>query len=166
MEAAVAERLEEDFLARYVAHWLPAAPLFAGVAETLRELRAQDLSIAICTNRDRASTERLLAAGGIADCVDVIVGIGDAAHAKPAPDPLLLALERLGVAPAHAVFVGDSSMDANCALRAGVRFAAHQAGYAGQPSDLLPNVFAFSDYEQFARWILDQMTATKEACYA
>lgn len=166
VEPDVASRLEESFLLHYVAHWLPRATLFPGVVDALEKFQAQGLKMAICTNRDRASTDRLLASAGISGYIEVIVGIGDAAHPKPAADPLLAVLERLSTQPQEALYIGDSNLDAWCAMRAEVRFAAHLNGYASQPSDLLPRVFAFSDYVQLAPWVFDRLTSTKETYHA
>jgi HAD superfamily hydrolase (TIGR01662 family) len=44
---------------------------------------------------------------------------------KPNPDPLLLAVERLGVEPAECVYVGDAVTDAQAANAAGMLFIAY-----------------------------------------
>jgi phosphoglycolate phosphatase-like HAD superfamily hydrolase len=43
------------------------------------------------------------------------------AGAKPAPTPALLALERMGVGPEQAAFVGDAPVDMICGKNAGCR---------------------------------------------
>lgn len=53
---------------------------------------------------------------------EVVVTRSDDVPAKPAPDPLVLALERLGVGADDAVMVGDSERDAAAARAAGVGF--------------------------------------------
>ncbi len=53
-----------------------------------------------------------------------------AARKKPAPDPLLVACERLGVLPAEAVMVGDSTNDALAARAAGCRVLLVPYGYS------------------------------------
>ena len=53
---------------------------------------------------------------------DEIVGGTDAPRAKPAPDMVLLACERLGVGTGEVLFVGDSRYDREAAGAAGVRF--------------------------------------------
>ncbi len=50
----------------------------------------------------------------------VVVDGTDVAHAKPAPDLLLRAAEQLGVAPAQAWYVGDSTFDMEAAVAAGM----------------------------------------------
>lgn len=52
---------------------------------------------------------------------DVVVTGCMVAEAKPAPDPYLLACDRLGVAPAEAVAVEDSVTGATAAVTAGCR---------------------------------------------
>ncbi|HET6624335.1 MAG TPA: HAD-IA family hydrolase, partial [Gaiellaceae bacterium] len=51
---------------------------------------------------------------------EVVVGYEDTERHKPEPDPVLLALERLGAAPAEAAYVGDSPFDIRAAKAAGV----------------------------------------------
>jgi phosphoglycolate phosphatase-like HAD superfamily hydrolase len=52
----------------------------------------------------------------------VVVGRRAGFRPKPAPDPLLAALEGLGATPSAAVMVGDSEVDEAAAQAAGVRF--------------------------------------------
>ena len=56
--------------------------------------------------------------------IAAIVGADDVAHWKPEPDGLNLLLERSGVEPESALFIGDSSTDAVAAAAAGVHFLA------------------------------------------
>ena len=152
--------LEKEFLQQYMQDWLAAATVYPHLHEALAALKKLGLKLGICTNRDRASTEYLLAQSRIAEFFELIVGLGDAPHPKPAADPLLLALERMGGTTADALFVGDSSIDATCARLAHVRFAGHLGGYSVQSADLEPNVFVFSDYGTLANWIVGHQAAT------
>ena len=159
VDAETATQLENEYMTQYMRHWLSTAPLFAGVSDALAALKSQGLKLGVCTNRDRASTDILLASASIAGSFDAIVSLGDAPLPKPAADPLLLLMERLGVPPAEALFVGDSGMDACCAQLSKVRFAARLGGYAGQPGELLPNVLSFCGYDQLTCWVLDHRSA-------
>lgn len=159
VDAVTASRLEIEYMAHYGRRWLSTAPLFAGVTDALAALKSRGLKLGICTNRDPASTEVLLAAATVADFFDAIVCLGDTPLPKPAADPLLLLMDRLGVLPAEVLYVGDSGLDARCAQLSQVRFAAHLGGYAEQTADLLPNVLSFDGYDQLMSWILDQRAA-------
>lgn len=161
-----AARLEREYLALYMQHGLASARPFAGAAATLEAFAAQGLRLAICTNRDRASTDALLAAAAFPVDFEVIVGIGDAPQPKPAADPLLKVLQVMGLSPSQALFIGDSSIDARCAQAAQVRFAAHLGGYASHPDDLLPQVVGFDGYDQLTQWVLKRLPTDKEACHA
>jgi len=159
VDVVVASQLETEYMAHYGRRWLSTASLFAGVTDTLAALKSQGLKLGVCTNRDRASTDVLLASASIADFFDGIVSLGDTPLPKPAADPLLLLMERLQVLPEETLFVGDSGMDACCAQRSTVRFAAHLGGYARHPVDLLPHVLSFGSYEQLTSWVLKRPSA-------
>lgn len=59
---------------------------------------------------------------GLMEDVDVVVGRDTVPERKPSPEPLLAAIEDLGVDPDEAIFVGDSEGDRETARRAGVDF--------------------------------------------
>jgi phosphoglycolate phosphatase len=147
-------------MAQYLQHCLLTAPLFEGVSDALKAFKSRGLKLGICTNRDGDSTAALLTSAAIADSFDAIVSLGDAPLPKPAPDPLLLLMQRLQVSPEETLFVGDSALDARCAQLSRVRFAAHLAGYAGQVDELLPNVLSFGSYQQLASWLPKYCTAS------
>jgi phosphoglycolate phosphatase len=163
ISSETAARLEHEFLRLYTQ---AKAQPFDGVSTMLETLAAQGIRLAICTNRDRASTDALLAAAGFAVDFEIIVGMGDTALPKPAADPLLHVLQMMELSPSQALFVGDSGIDARCAQAAQVRFAAHREGYAGHPDDLQPQVMAFDRHDQLTQWMLQQLTADKEKCHA
>jgi pyrophosphatase PpaX len=57
---------------------------------------------------------------GIEPWFDVVVTCDDTVTHKPDPEPIQLALERLGARPADAAYVGDSPFDVAAARAAGV----------------------------------------------
>ncbi|GAA0293968.1 pyrophosphatase PpaX [Streptomyces polychromogenes] len=103
--------------------------VFPFVGETLTALRAADVATGIVTLRSRRRVGWLVPPD-ILDLIDTIVCFEDAAP-KPAPDGLLLALRQLDVAPADAVFVGDTEPDVHAARAAGVRAVGAGWGFAG-----------------------------------
>ncbi|MER5972165.1 HAD family hydrolase [Streptomyces sp. NPDC002055] len=94
------------------------AEVFPFVADTLSALRAAGVATGIVTMRSRQRVHWLLPPA-VLDLFDVVVCYEDAAP-KPAPDGLLLALDKLGVSPSEAVFVGDMESDMHAAQAAGV----------------------------------------------
>jgi phosphoglycolate phosphatase-like HAD superfamily hydrolase len=64
--------------------------------------------MAIVTSRHKESTLRALDLCGITDRFREIVTPEDVVSPKPHPEPVLFALDRLGVAAENALFIGDS----------------------------------------------------------
>ena len=161
LDAKAAAHTVDACMRHYLQHELASATLYAQVPAMLKALQARGLRLAICTNRDRDSSEVLLADAGIASCFEFLVGLGDAAKPKPAADPLLRALDLLGLPAEQVLFVGDSGMDAVCARLSQVRFAAHLDGYAARLEDLSPQVMSFDHYPQFTDWVLAQLAISE-----
>jgi len=69
----------------------------------------------------------------LAEQFEVVVGYEDTERHKPEPDPVLLALDRLGAAPAEAAYVGDSPFDIQAAKAAGTFAVA--VGWGGIHAD-------------------------------
>jgi phosphoglycolate phosphatase len=108
LEAAEAFRLLEVRVAEQ-------SVLRAGVHELLEELRAAGIKTALVTNNATSSAETVMAKHQVR--FDLVLSRDDAPM-KPAPDMLLLALERLQISPSHAVMVGDTRPDLGAARNA------------------------------------------------
>jgi HAD superfamily hydrolase (TIGR01509 family) len=109
-----------DADARFEALAAAGIPLRPGVVELLDHLRAQGVPCAVATSTASPFAERFLTEAGLIDHFDTVVTRSDVAHPKPAPDPYLLAAERLGVRPAHCVAVEDSPNGIRAAAAAGM----------------------------------------------
>jgi pyrophosphatase PpaX len=96
---------------------------FPGAAETVAELERRGYRLAIVTSKHRRSAMRGMELCGIVSHFDVIVTPEDVKEPKPHPEPVLFALEKLGVAPEEALFVGDSPHDIAAGQAAGTRTA-------------------------------------------
>lgn len=92
-----------------------------GVAEVFAALRRRGLSSAVVTNTPASMAIALVARAGAEP--DTVVGGTDVPRAKPAPDMVLEACARLGVAPGASFVVGDSRFDREAAHAAGAGFA-------------------------------------------
>jgi beta-phosphoglucomutase len=81
---------------------LGAPPFPPGMAAFLEALRAE-YKMAVVTSSGRPEIEPMLEAGGLLRYFDTLVCARDVARHKPAPDPYLLAAERLQVRTALVV---------------------------------------------------------------
>jgi pyrophosphatase PpaX len=104
------EMLRDRYREFQVGHHDLMISAFAGVAETLETLRARGLRMALVTSKGEQ----------LAHFFEVLVGLESTEHHKPSPEPVLLALQKLGVAADEAVFVGDSPHDIGSGNAAGV----------------------------------------------
>ena len=94
---------------------------FDGFLDLLPRLRGEGRRLGIVTaKRHRTVQLALDRFPELAEQFELVVGYEDTERHKPAPDPVLFALERLGAAPAEAAYVGDSPFDIQAAKAAGV----------------------------------------------
>ena len=94
---------------------------YDGVPALVARLEERGHPIAIVTSKADAIAHRALAWVGLAGHVDVVIGADSVTRHKPHPEPVLVAVERLGATPSDAIFVGDSPHDVAAGVAAGVR---------------------------------------------
>lgn len=97
--------------------------VYEGVPEMLRGLRSARLRLGIVTGKGRDAwsvTEAAIDLGPF----DVVITDDDVHAAKPDPGGLLAAAKALNVAPAHAIYVGDTRGDLQAGRNAGMRVGA------------------------------------------
>lgn len=92
---------------------------FPHVREVIRALHEGRIRLGIVTTKMRETTKRALRMFGLLDQMGVVVTIDDVQHAKPHPEPVLLAIEKLKADPATTLMVGDSPADIQSANAAG-----------------------------------------------
>ena len=129
MERAIPEGAENPlfdatfatFRQYYMAHSLDTTRPYDGIPETLAELRRRGCHIAVVSNKMMAATVELCR-HFFPDTVEVAIGEHEAEgiRKKPAPDTVFAALRQLGVGKEQAVYVGDSDVDIQTAVNAGL----------------------------------------------
>jgi HAD superfamily hydrolase (TIGR01549 family) len=107
-----------DFLWRRSYRYQDAA-LYSGTRRALAAL-ARSYRLGLVTGGGRARVRRQLAAFGLGRIFAVRVFSEDAAHKKPRPAPLRLAMRRLKLDPEECVYVGDAPQDIEMARNARV----------------------------------------------
>ena len=98
--------------------------VYPEAAPTIAQLVETGVRTGIISTKYRYRIEGVLAREGLLASFDIIIGGEDVTHHKPHPEGLLLAAERLGIAPSEALYIGDATADARAAQRAGMPFAA------------------------------------------
>jgi HAD superfamily hydrolase (TIGR01509 family) len=123
--------------------------LVAGARPALERLAREGLVQGLVSSGDGVRVRREIEALGLGQLFAAVVCGGETLRRKPDPEPLLVALERLGVAPAECVYVGDSPEDVAMARAAGVfavgvpgGFPNREALAASRPDLLAPSLEA------------------------
>ncbi|HZI23048.1 MAG TPA: HAD-IA family hydrolase [Gemmatimonadales bacterium] len=123
-DAAEIEAMVATYRAYNLAHHDEMVRPYDGVVAAVRRLQQRGGRLGLVTSKLRSGAMRGLKRAGLEDAFAVIVGADDVTHPKPHPEPVLLALERLGAPASGAVFIGDSRHDIECGRAAGVKTAA------------------------------------------
>lgn len=106
------------------------------VAGLFTRLHDAGVCVAVVTTDHRSETENTLDILGVAHLVDHLVCGDDGIPTKPAPDMLLAACARAGIAAARVAVVGDTVADLLMSHRAGAGLAAAVLTGAGDPTQL------------------------------
>lgn len=91
-----------------------------GMDAVLAQLKAEGRRLGIVTAKRRVTVELAFEHVPFGHLFDVIVGGDETKRHKPHPEPILLALERVGARPEEAAYVGDSPFDVAAGKAAGV----------------------------------------------
>jgi HAD superfamily hydrolase (TIGR01549 family) len=93
--------------------WDGAVSLAPDALETLERLRGRGLRTAVASNAPfpPEMMHRQVRAIGIGERVDAVVFSSEVGRRKPAPELYRAALDRLGVAPPDALYVGDRRLE-------------------------------------------------------
>ncbi len=98
----------ETFVATYLAEWTAAVHAPVGLAALLTGLRAQRRLAVVSNTHSPTMVPALLSRLGVADLMDAVVLSVDVGRRKPHRAIYGEALQRLGIDPGDAWFVGDS----------------------------------------------------------
>ncbi|NTV01468.1 MAG: HAD family hydrolase [Chlorobiaceae bacterium] len=145
-------RMQEEMKQAYAEHWKDESRTFDGIGRLLDAIDALKLKKAILSNKPDAFT-KLCASHLLAPwSFDVVMGHHEGIAHKPDPQGALLVAEMLGTEPSEILYVGDSGIDMQTAVAAGMYPAGALWGYrdaaeltadgakvlAGRPEELIP----------------------------
>lgn len=124
MEAFDVERADELLVAQRTwnhAHTAELIRSYDGVAEMLGRLKAAGCLVGIVTSKAGPTVQLAFdALPEVERHIDLLVAVEDTPVHKPQPDPVLLALDRLGADASDACYVGDAPFDVAAGNAAGV----------------------------------------------
>jgi pyrophosphatase PpaX len=117
-----AQELCDCYRAFNLAHHDRLIKQFEGVKEAIQELHAAGVKLAIVTSKQTETAWRGVKMAELDPYFDVLVGVDQVQKPKPDPEPVYLALEKLGVKPGPDVLMmGDTRFDILTGKNAGVK---------------------------------------------
>ncbi len=128
------DRAFNTFLKYYSRHLLDNTHLYPSVEEVLTGLKNKKK--ALITNKPIELSLKILEGLGIRGCFDIILGGDSLEVKKPSPLPLLKTIEELSTPKSKTLMVGDSRIDIEAGISAGVLTCGVTYGY-GNRSELI-----------------------------
>lgn len=123
------------FLDRYALATTRSSRPFEGVEAVLERIESAGSRWGVVTNKPGRLADRVLDGMRWHSRCSVLVSGDTLAVKKPDPAPLLFACDRLGVAVADSVYVGDDERDIQAARAAGMRSVVALWGYRADLDD-------------------------------
>lgn len=123
----IRERLS-DLHSRFYAETTGLLRPLPGALRLLDAIAASGLQVVLATSAPENELEELRKVLGRDDILSAVTSSEDVETAKPEPGIVQVALERAGVTPDRAVFVGDSVWDLRAAARAEVACICFESG--------------------------------------
>jgi phosphoglycolate phosphatase len=139
--------IEATFGQHYQARCGTRSHLYPHVRDTLQALRAAGVKLVIMTNKEGRYTQTVLDAHQLAPLFDLVISGDTLPVKKPNPAGIADCLQRFGVSPERALFVGDSSIDVATARNGGITVWALPYGYnMGEPIESCQPDRVISDF--------------------
>ena len=114
------EHFQNAFKKDYANAWDTKTKPYNGISELLDGIVEKGVRMAVCSNKPHAFTtlcvEKLLDRW----CFDQVMGQSSRYKIKPAPDSALAIAHDMGVPPSEILFIGDSGVDMQTAVAAGM----------------------------------------------
>ena len=113
-------RVRQKFVPYYDLHNADKSLPYPGIPELLIDLQTQDIQLAVASNKYQAAAEKLIAHYFPSIHFVAVFGQREGTPTKPDPAVVHEILKIADMAPADTLYVGDSGVDMQTAINAGV----------------------------------------------
>ncbi len=125
----IKKEMVKEFVSFYGKNIVNESKLINGVKDFLIWAKKQNISMAVCTNKQEHLSIDLLKKIGIYDFFEYVAGHDTFDYCKPDPRHLTTVVEILGGDIKKSLMIGDSENDANAAKAAGIPVILLEDGY-------------------------------------
>ena len=125
----IKDQMSKEFVDYYGKNIINESTLITGVKEFLKWCKEQNISMAVCTNKQELLSNDLLKKIGIYDFFEYVAGSDTFDYCKPDPRHLTNVVEILDGDIKKTIMIGDSETDANAAKAAEIPVILLENGY-------------------------------------
>ena len=129
LDDKIKDEMVQEFINFYGKNIINESTLINGVKEFLIWCKEQNISMAVCTNKQEHLSNDLLKKIGIYDFFEYVAGSNTFDYCKPDPRHLTNVIEILGGDLKKTIMIGDSETDANAAKAAEIPIILLENGY-------------------------------------
>ena len=125
----IKDQMSKEFVDYYGKNIISESTLINGVKEFLKWCKEQNISMAVCTNKQEYLSNDLLKKIGIYEFFEYVAGSDTFDYCKPDPRHLTSVVEILDGDVKKTIMIGDSETDANAAKAAEIPVILLENGY-------------------------------------
>ena len=129
LDDKIKDEMVKEFINFYGKNIINESTLINGVKEFLMWCKKQNISMAVCTNKQERLSNDLLKKIGIYDFFEYVAGSDTFDYCKPDPRHLTNVIEILDGDVKKTIMIGDSETDANAAKAAEIPVILLENGY-------------------------------------
>ena len=142
----VKKEMVTEFVDFYGKNIINESTLINGVKEFLNWCKNQNISMAVCTNKQERLSNDLLKKIGIYDYFEYVAGSDTFDYCKPDPRHLTSVVEILDGDIKKSIMIGDSETDANAAKAAEIPIILLEDGYTEKNKDEIYHNHLIKDF--------------------
>ena len=142
----IKDKMSKEFVNYYGKNIISESTLINGVKEFLKWCKDQNISMAVCTNKQEHLSNDLLKKIGIYDYFEYVAGSDTFDYCKPDPRHLTNVVEILDGDINKAIMIGDSETDANAAKAAEIPVILLENGYTEKNTTEIYHNHLIKDY--------------------
>ena len=146
LDDKIKDEMVKEFINFYGKNIINESTLINGVKEFLKWCKEQNISMAVCTNKQEHLSNDLLKKIGIYDFFEYVAGSDTFDYCKPDPRHLTNVVEILDGDLNKTIMIGDSETDANAAKAAEIPVILLENGYTEKNTTEIYHNHLIKDY--------------------
>jgi len=142
----IKDEMVKEFIDYYGKNIVVESKLLDGVLDFLKWSKKNNISLAVCTNKQEHLAIDLLKKINVYDYFDYVAGSNTFDYCKPDPRHLTNVVEILGGEINKSIMIGDSETDANAGKNAGIPVILLEDGYTEKKTNEIHHDHLIKDF--------------------